>query len=48
MHPVPKLDDPHICTKDVPDLHSTSLLLLHILAHTSHSVYRVIKVDAVA
>ena len=40
---VPKLDDLHVCTKDVSDSHSTSSLVLHVLARTAHSLHRVIK-----
>ena len=46
MPPVPKLDDLHACTKDVPDSHRTSSLVLHILAHNAHRLYRVIKAGA--
>ena len=41
MPPVSKLDDLLPCTEDVPDSHSTSSLVLHILAYTAHSLYRV-------
>ena len=45
---VPKLDDLLACTEDVPDSHSTSLLVQHILARTAHNLYRVIKAGTMA
>ena len=48
MPPVLKLDDLFTCSDGVPDSHSTSLIVLHILACTAHSSYRVIKAGVMA